>query len=89
MATVERIDFNDLSGDQPELICSFFWSEPLGVRCSSADMMEDMERNGIATPPEGVKVYPRDGRPFFDALKWRGSSFLEVTAARVVSPEYT
>jgi len=84
MATVERIDFNDLSGEKPELICSFFWSEATGVRCSSPDMMEDMERNGIATPPGGVKVYPRDGRAFFEALKWRCSSFLEVTAPRMV-----
>ena len=80
--SLERIDFISHADNPPELLGSFFWSDDLGLRCSNPDLMADMEANGIATPPDGGKVWPRDGRQFFDALKWRAGSYLEVTSPR-------
>ena len=82
--STERIDFISHSEDPPEVLCSFFWSEGSGVRCTNECTMREMEIQGIGTPPEGARVFPRDGRKFFDALKWSGSSYVEVTPARVV-----
>jgi hypothetical protein len=84
MATLERIDFLSHSGEQPELIASFFYSDELGLRSTNDFLMHELETQGIAVPPDGDRVYPRDGRKCFDALKWRASSYVEVTPARVV-----
>ncbi|HEY4247821.1 MAG TPA: hypothetical protein VGM64_13280 [Lacunisphaera sp.] len=81
----QRVDFISYAQEPPILIGSFFWSDALGLRCSNRNMMEDMERNGVATPPDGIKLFPGDGRAFFEALQWRGSSYVKVTQARAVT----
>lgn len=87
MATVERIDMMDHSVQPPALIASFFWSEATGLTGTNDFLMEDIERNGIHLPDSdgGGRVYPVDGRVCFLALKWRGSSFIEVTEPREVA----
>lgn len=81
---LERIDLLDLTEDPPALICAFFWSDATGLTCSDRETIARLTEEGIATPPEGDRVFPRDGRRFFDALRWTGSSYVQVTRARKV-----
>jgi hypothetical protein len=69
MATpIERIDLIDHSGGSEDLVCAFFYSEGVGVTCSSAEHLQILVDTGIAAPPDGEIVFPKDGRRFFDAL---------------------
>jgi hypothetical protein len=87
MATsIERIDFLDHTEQPPVLIGSFFWSEAAGIRSTNSAILADLER-GIYIPDEKRTVYPRDGREFFLALKFAGSSLIEVTAPRGVAEQ--
>lgn len=82
-AKIERIDILDQTEMPSALVCAFFFSDQR-VTCSSAEIMERLEEEGIATPPEGERVFPRDGRKFFDALRWRYSGLLRATEPRPV-----
>jgi hypothetical protein len=92
MTSVERYDIFDYSplasGGQRELVCAFFWSPSLGVTCSDADQLELLRVEGIATPPEGAPVFPRDGRAFFDAIPFRFSGLLRAEKAAVPNPPH-
>lgn len=79
---IERIDFIYHGDDEPELIASFFWSEAFGLRGTNAFLLEELERIGIVLPDGAGRVFPRDGRPCFEALQWRATSLIEVTPAR-------
>lgn len=80
---LERIDMLDLTEQPPALVCAFFWSGQ-GLTCSSPEILERLTEEGIATPPEGERVFPRDGRKFFDALRWTASSAIRITPPRKV-----
>ena len=80
--TVERIDLLSRLGEATTLLCSFFWSNEFGLRCSIPGWLTELESTGIATP--GGKVYPTEGRRFFDALKCLVNSVVDITAPRHV-----
>ncbi|MEO6995173.1 MAG: hypothetical protein ABI273_16325 [Lacunisphaera sp.] len=80
--TVERIDLLSRLGEATTLLCSFFWSNEVGLRCSMPGWLRELEITGIATP--GGKVYPTEGRRFFDALKCLVNSVVDITAPRHV-----
>jgi hypothetical protein len=82
---VERIDIMDRSEDPAVLVCSFFWSEPIGLSCTDQEILDRLTTEGIATPPDGERVFPRDGRKFFEALRWRYCSVLSATDPRPVT----
>lgn len=81
-ATVERVDFLSRIDEAKNLLCSFFWSDEQGLSCSAPEWLEELQANGIATP--AGKVYPTEGRRFFDALQVLVLSVVEVTRARQV-----
>lgn len=66
--TLERIDLVDHSEAPPELVCAFFWSASTGLTCSDPERLAVLAETGIAAPPEGQLVFPRDGKRFFDSL---------------------
>jgi hypothetical protein len=80
--TVERIDLLSRLGEATTLLCSFFWSNEVGLRCSVPGWLRELETTGIATP--GGKVYPTEGRRFFEALKCLVNSVVDITAPRQV-----
>ncbi|HEY4248642.1 MAG TPA: hypothetical protein VGM64_17610 [Lacunisphaera sp.] len=80
--TVERIDLLSRLGAATTLLCSFFWSNEFGLRCSVPGWLSELETTGIATP--AGKVYPTEGRRFFDALKCLVNSVVDITAPRRV-----
>ncbi len=80
--TVERIDLLSRLGEATTLLCSFFWSNEVGLRCSVPGWLMELETTGIATPVG--KVYPTEGRRFFDALKCLVNSMVDITAPRQV-----
>ena len=79
---VERVDLLNRLGEATTLLCSFFWSNEFGLRCSMPGWLRELETTGIATP--GGKVYPTEGRRFFDALQVLVISVVEITAPRLV-----
>ena len=79
---VERVDLLSRLGEATTLLCSFFWSNEFGLRCSMPGWLRELESTGIATP--GGKVYPTEGRRFFDALQVLVISVVEITAPRLV-----
>jgi hypothetical protein len=81
-ATVQRVDLLSRLDEARALLCSFFWSDEFGLRCSAPDWLHELEATGIATP--GGKVYPTEGRRFFDALQVLVLSVGEITAPRLV-----
>ena len=82
MATVQRVDLLSRIDDVKTLLCSFFWSDEVGLRCSAPNWLQELESTGIATP--AGKVYPAEGRRFFDALQVLVLSVVEITAPRSV-----
>ena len=80
--TVQRVDLLKRLGEATTLLCSFFWSDEIGLRCSAPEWLHELESTGIATP--AGKVYPTEGRRFFDALQVLVLSVVEITAPRPV-----
>ena len=80
--TVQRVDLLRRLGEATTLLCSFFWSDETGLRCSAPEWLHELENTGIATP--AGKVYPTEGRRFFDALQVLVLSVVEITAPRAV-----
>ena len=80
--TVERIDLLSRLGEATTLLCSFFWSNEIGLRCSVPGWLSELETTGIATP--AGKVYPTEGRRFFEALKCLVNSVVDISAPRRV-----
>lgn len=81
-ATAQRVDLLSRLGEATTLLCSFFWSDAFGLRCSVPNWLHELESTGIATP--AGKVYPTEGRRFFDALQVLVLSVVEITAPRPV-----
>lgn len=81
-ATVQRVDFLSRIDEARALLCSFFWSDELGLRCSVPLWLAELETTGIAIA--SGKVYPAEGRRFFDALQLLVLSVVEITAPRPV-----
>lgn len=81
-AIVQRVDLLRRLGEATTLVCSFFWSDETGLRCSVPEWLQELENTGIATP--AGKVYPTEGRRFFDALQVLVLSVVEITAPRAV-----
>ena len=81
-STVQRVDLLSRIDEATTLLCSFFWSDEFGLRCSVPDWLRELETTGIATP--AGKVYPTEGRRFFDALQVLVLSVVEITAPRPV-----
>lgn len=81
-ATVQRVDLLRRLGEATTLVCSFFWSDETGLRCSAPEWLLELESTGIATP--AGKVYPTEGRRFFDALQVLVLSVVEITTPRLV-----
>lgn len=82
VATVQRVDLLSRIGEATAVLCSFFWSEEHGLRCSAPEWLQELEATGIATP--AGKVYPTEGRRFFDALQVLVLSVADITAPRAV-----
>lgn len=69
-AAIERIDIVDYSGGAAgALVCSFFWSDAIGLTCSSPEHLAQLAQQGVYSPTEERRVFPRDGRIFFDTLQ--------------------
>jgi hypothetical protein len=80
--TVQRVDLFSRIDEARALLCSFFWSDEFGLRCSAPAWLHELEVTGVATP--AGKVYPTEGRRFFDALQVLVLSVVEITAPRPV-----
>ena len=66
----EILDYQDTP---PTIAARFWWSEEKGLTCDNARMLERL-KNGIPVS-ETKRVYPADGRAFFDALPLRFNGF--------------
>lgn len=86
----ERIDLYSYSTTPPERVCSFWWTDGRGVTCSSSEYLAELAKTGIASPPEGALIYPRDGRVFFDNLTTHFSgSYLRAVLAAESLPRHS
>ena len=64
---VRRVYWNDPDGST---LAASFWmeGEELRVKWESTLAQRMLEKGGLIPPNETAKVYPRDGRRFYDAL---------------------
>ncbi len=62
----ERIDVFAGDGKTRRLACSFWWASNL-IACHHTDSADRACSEGI-TGPGGARVFPRDGRVFFESL---------------------
>lgn len=63
------IEIIDYQNNPPTLAARFWWSNDHGLTCDEPRMVTLLKEEGIALPGTRI-VFPRDGRVFFDALRF-------------------
>lgn len=75
MNAILLIEVLDYHQTPPTVAVRFWWSADLGVTCDQPRTFAELAHHGIRTwrGGEAKTVFPKDGRPFFDALPLRFS----------------
>lgn len=70
MNKILMVQILDYQETPPTVAARFWWSTERGVTCDNPRMLARLRKVGILFPElQGMhKVYPADGRAFFDAL---------------------
>ena len=70
MSSILMIQILDYQDTPPSIAAKFWWSSERGLTCDNPRMLIRLQHEGILLT-ESRRVYPTDGRAFFDALHFR------------------
>lgn len=86
--SIEMIEIMSYSGPSPKVMARVYFSSELGLTCDHPLFAEDEVFEGVVLPPGDKVLYPKDGRPYFDALKFKyDGSYLGALPAVVVDEQ--
>lgn len=86
MNDIMMVEVMNYAYSPPRITARFWWSQQRGLTCDHRNLLQDLEEAGI-NMPGGRRLYPRDGRDFFEALQFRFSSLERALPPKAVSEQ--